>query len=514
MRGLTKLGLLTAAFALSACGGSERTASRPQGRTPANKTPQALRVQLDSAVLEVGATVSVSAVLTYDDGSEADVSGSATWVSSQPGVAAVSASADGAQLVAVAEGTAALSAVEGDLVATQTISVLPAGEPPATVTGLDVGPTSYTVAVGATQAVAARATYSDGANEDVTARASWTSSNPSVVEVSPGSLRAVSAGQATVTVAFGGSSATLSVTVSADTCTYPSGSTAIGLGSTLPRVSWVGATDETGQTVDFSAESFFCDPAYQSATSLVIIVGAEWCPNCPDYMRRANQMQPQIAAAGGVMLYVEIEDRNGQPANHQVAQRTVDNIIGNGVGVRVGDAQTQPTAMVFGAATNAVPTAYVVRKSDMQVIGDQGQDQYLLDFVSLAYEAAGGTRPSNCGPSDEESFEPNDAVAQAGLLTPGMTVSGGICDQNPDFYRVDHPGSWQLDLTFSHAVGDLDVYVWDTAANQPATNPDGSPIGSESATDDESFTHSGPATILVYGYNGATAPYELRLTVR
>jgi hypothetical protein len=88
-----------------------------------------------------------------------------------------------------------------------------------------------------------------------------------------------------------------------------------------------------------------------------------------------------------------------------------------------------------------------------------------------------------------------------------------VCDGYPDFYFIPATGQWQLDLDFSHADGDLDVYVWDPFQNQPASNGQGGYIGSDGQGDGESFTHSGPSVVMVYGYQGATAAYNLSLTV-
>ena len=82
-----------------------------------------------------------------------------------------------------------------------------------------------------------------------------------------------------------------------------------------------------------------------------------------------------------------------------------------------------------------------------------------------------------------------------------------------DFYQVEHAGTWQLDLAFSHAEGDIDVYVWDPATNR-ALQVNGQNVGSDSGDDNETFTHQGNAIIGVLGYQGATARYRLTLSAR
>lgn len=65
-----------------------------------------------------------------------------------------------------------------------------------------------------TQQLTVTANYASGATEDVTASASYSSSNDAVATVSTGGLiTAVGEGSATITASFGGSSGTCSVTV-------------------------------------------------------------------------------------------------------------------------------------------------------------------------------------------------------------------------------------------------------------------------------------------------------------
>ena len=80
----------------------------------------------------------------------------------------------------------------------------------------------------------------------------------------------------------------------------------------------------------------------------------------------------------------------------------------------------------------------------------------------------------------------------------------GICTSSPDWYRISIAGRWRLDLDFSHAIGDIDMFAIGSGGAVIAT--------SDSADDDESFTVTGPALVRVEGWRGATAPYRLTLT--
>jgi hypothetical protein len=146
----------------------------------------------------------------------------------------------------------------------------------------------------------------------------------------------------------------------------------------------------------------------------------------------------------------------------------------------------------------------------MQVIGDRNRGS--LDFAELARQSGGngidfGTPPSSCS---EERQEPNDSVAAAAAISAGADFTGGICASDKDFYQVDLQGSWSIAMTHTQGVGDLDVYVWDTSRNAPLEQG-GRKVGSNSDTDNEFFTHTGPAVIAVEGWEGAQAPYRLQL---
>ncbi len=91
----------------------------------------------------------------------------------------------------------------------------------------------------------------------------------------------------------------------------------------------------------------------------------------------------------------------------------------------------------------------------------------------------------------EEVGEPDDSAGQAAPLG-GVEIAGGLCNAAPDFYRIDAAGAWRVDLRFSHADGDLDLYLWDTARGDVAVAPDGRPLGSDSTTTTRPWTASAP----------------------
>ena len=206
-------------------------------------------------------------------------------------------------------------------------------------------------------------------------------------------------------------------------------------------------------------------------------------------------------------------------SSHSEANTYINHYIGNGPGLRIGDGATQPTpgGIYSSPAINGIPTAFVIQRSDMKVIADQGQDQYYLQFVNIL-ESLGGvnTNPpasAKCDDTDEESFEPNDTSEEAGVLNAPTTFTGGVCGTDFDFYDINMAGDWKLEVNFAHNVGDLEIVIWDDATAAFVREGDYY-AGATSSDDNEVYDGTGPTTVAVIGYNGATAPYTLVLSNR
>ncbi len=88
------------------------------------------------------------------------------------------------------------------------------GTQQATLTSLTIAPTTLSLMVGASQALAVTAQYSDGSSKLITTEGTFTSSDETIATVdSSGSVTAVAAGMATITVALEGQNATAQITV-------------------------------------------------------------------------------------------------------------------------------------------------------------------------------------------------------------------------------------------------------------------------------------------------------------
>ena len=187
--------------------------------TVTNAVITSLSVTPISPVVRVGDPVTqFTATAIYSDGTTQNVTGAATWVSSAPGVLAVT-TVGGARGrgTAVSAGTATVTATFMGIAGSTTVTVT---NP--VLTQIAVGPAGLTLAAGARRQFTATAIYSDGSSRDVTATAVWVSDRPAVAGVSDvaatrGQVTAVGAGTANIQATFGGISGQVGLTVTAAT---------------------------------------------------------------------------------------------------------------------------------------------------------------------------------------------------------------------------------------------------------------------------------------------------------
>jgi trimeric autotransporter adhesin len=155
-----------------------------------NPTLTSLAVAPTSATLILSGTQQISATGTYDDGSTKDLTGSATWSTSDSTVAAVS---KGGLVTAVSNlasppGTATITAASGTLTATSTITVNTGP-----LTSITIATTTPNPAAGQTVVFTAMGTFSGSSTQqDITSQVSWTSNNTAVIATISGGSGAVS----------------------------------------------------------------------------------------------------------------------------------------------------------------------------------------------------------------------------------------------------------------------------------------------------------------------------------
>lgn len=285
-------------------------------------------------------------------------------------------------------------------------------------------------------------------------------------------------------------------------CSYPQAGSLNGVGSVMPKLVWSDARHADGSTFAFDLEDFHCNDATHDA--IVFILSAEWCGNCAAYIQDIAQQAAAIESAGGLLVFLDLQTSSYSAPSNARAHQYITGYIGNDAGIRVGDGGSDQPGFIYNSSIwSAVPGGFVVKKSDMKVIANQEESSSVLDYAEIVGGIGGGGGGSGGGGGTsgcvEEASEPNNGSSSAPTIQAGA-FAGGVCDAQPDYFRIPLSGSWRIDLDFSHARGDLDMEVV------------GTNVRSDSGDDDESLTHSGSAVLKVYGWSGATNSYTLTLT--
>jgi uncharacterized repeat protein (TIGR03803 family) len=149
-----------------------------------------------TASITPGQTQQFTATGTYSDDSTADLTDTAMWQSSNPGVATVNTSG---LAMGIAAGTATITATQDGKSGSATLTVIVR-----MLVSISVTPSSASVFVGWTQQFTATGTYSDGSTANLTSIVMWKSNRKKVATVnSSGLATGVAAGTVTITAKQG-----------------------------------------------------------------------------------------------------------------------------------------------------------------------------------------------------------------------------------------------------------------------------------------------------------------------
>ena len=219
---LTKLGTYSAELSCSAAAGNSITSFTQAtinviALASINVTPPAPQVA-------AGGTAQLKAIGTYTDGSTKDLTGTATWVSSAPGVATVSAGLVSCSANATLSGSATISATGPTATGTTTGSTTVTCLAPV-LQSITIAPAQLTLPTGGTAQLAATGNFSSGPAQPLTSAVQWSSSVSSVATVSAAGLVTCNAGatmngSATITATSGSVSASIGVTCQAAQLKY------------------------------------------------------------------------------------------------------------------------------------------------------------------------------------------------------------------------------------------------------------------------------------------------------
>ena len=179
--------------------------------TVASATLSSIAVTPNPASVTQGQTIQFTATGTYSDGSTAVLT-NATWSSLTPSVATISTTG---LATGVATGTSGISASDGNIVGSTTLTVTAA---PPILVSITVIPANPSVAVAGMVQFIAIGNYSNGTTQNLTATALWTTSSAptatvSNVTTSAGQATGVASGTTTITAASGAISGSTTLTV-------------------------------------------------------------------------------------------------------------------------------------------------------------------------------------------------------------------------------------------------------------------------------------------------------------
>jgi uncharacterized protein YjdB len=144
---------------------------------------------------------------TFSDGTSRDITAISTFTSANTTVATIAA---GGLATGVKAGTSVITAASGTRSAAALLTVTPA-----TLASLSIAPANPSIQVGATRQLTVTATYSDATTVDVTANTAFTSAAPTLVTAgaTTGLTTGIAVGSSLITGAFGGQTASTTVTV-------------------------------------------------------------------------------------------------------------------------------------------------------------------------------------------------------------------------------------------------------------------------------------------------------------
>ncbi|HET6818277.1 MAG TPA: Ig-like domain-containing protein [Mycobacteriales bacterium] len=211
--------------------------------------PSSVTLSPTNPSVTAGGTQAFVATAHYDDGSTTDVTSQATWSSSDPTVATVTAGTATGKAQGAATITATYHGVQGG-------TTLTVAAP--TLTSFAVTPSTANVAKGATTKLTATGTYSDGSTKDLSDSAAWATDTSSVATVDThGVVTGVSqGGPATISATFGAFMASSAVTVTAavvTAVTVAPGTNSVPLGDSAPFTA--SATWSDGSVTDVTSSA-------------------------------------------------------------------------------------------------------------------------------------------------------------------------------------------------------------------------------------------------------------------
>ena len=197
-----------------------------------------------------GTSLQLTATGIFSDGSTQNLTNSVNWTSSTPAVATVTGS--GGLVTGASVGSTTITATQGGVSATTTVTVTSA-----TLTSITITPANSSIAAGSGVQLTATGNFSDGTTQDLTPFVTWASSSPQVTVSNTGFAMGSGVGSSSITATQGGVSGMTTVAVTAATLT------SITVIPVNPSVA-------NGTTVQLKAIGTFSDGSTQNLTTQVM----------------------------------------------------------------------------------------------------------------------------------------------------------------------------------------------------------------------------------------------------
>ncbi len=301
-----------------------------------------LAITPGSAVVPVNGVQAFTAMATYSDGSVRDVTPYVTWTSGTTTVGTVGQTTG--VVTGLASGSSQLSVSFGGKTSSVAVTVTSA-----TLVSVTVTPAATTLPIASTQALTAKATYSDGNVVDITTAAVWGSNAPLIASVAAntGVATAVSAGTAVVTATSGGKSGSATLTVSSVTLT----SIAVTPAST---------TVQPGDSKIFTATGSYSDGSTANLTAT-----ATWTSSMPQVATVVSNTGVASAVAVGSTLITA--SANGKSGSATLTVTTAVGRAGVGLGssgnfvalAKTGISTTGTTAIVGDIGVSPAAASFI-----------------------------------------------------------------------------------------------------------------------------------------------------------
>lgn len=176
------------------------------GTRPQSRLLQSVMVSPGQQSLALGLQQQYKAMAMYSDGTSQDVTSTATWSSSQTGVAAITS---GGLATTKSTGTSTITATSGSIFGTATLTVTSAA-----LVSISVTPPNPSVPIGVTEQFTATGTFTDSSTQDLTASVTWSAvANTTASITTAGLAKGLAVGTATITATSASISGSTNLTV-------------------------------------------------------------------------------------------------------------------------------------------------------------------------------------------------------------------------------------------------------------------------------------------------------------